>query len=191
MIWKRNLPNVLSLSRIILTVFFLFFLFSSLKYSNLIALIIFALASITDYLDGKVARWYNSTSRLGIFLDPLADKILIIAAFISFVELELIPAWMVIVILAREFLITGLRLVAASFGNSIPASRIAKHKTVSQIIAIYLILIFLSLKEYDPAQNLLFYFQDIIIVFMYLTIILTIVSGFSYLKDNRYVFRRR
>jgi len=102
----------------------------------------------------------------------------------------LIPAWMVMVILAREFLITGLRLVASGFGKSIPASRIAKHKTVSQMIAVYLILIFICLKNYGFLQDYVLQIRFLILGFMYLTIFLTIASGVMYFYINRHVFKR-
>lgn len=188
MTFWQSTPNILTFSRMLLTLFFLVVLFLPFKGSNIVALIIFLLASLTDYFDGKLARLRNITSELGKFLDPFADKILIIGAFIAFVELKLIPGWMVIVILTREFLITGLRLVAVSFKKSIPATRIAKHKTLSQILAIYLILIFLCLKDYGLSQYQMIQFQIFILGFMYLTIFLTIVSGIAYLNNNRYVF---
>ncbi|HEO63804.1 MAG TPA: CDP-diacylglycerol--glycerol-3-phosphate 3-phosphatidyltransferase, partial [Candidatus Omnitrophica bacterium] len=156
----QRVPNLLTLSRIVLTVFFLFFVYSS-QASSFIALLIFIAASLTDYYDGKLARRLNSSSHLGAFLDPLADKILIMGAFISFVGLKLIPAWMVIVILAREFLITGLRLVAAGFDRHIPASRLAKHKMLSQVIAVYLILIFMVSKDFNWFKESLDLFHGI------------------------------
>jgi len=190
MTFLQKLPNFLTVSRIILAVVFLFFLLMPFEGSNLIALLVFTLASLTDYFDGKIARWQKSTSAFGAFLDPLADKILIVSAFVAFVEMRLIPAWMVMVILAREFLITGLRLIASGFGKSIPASRIAKHKTVSQMIAVYLILIFICLKDYSFLQHYLSQIRFLIIGFMYLTIVLTITSGVMYFYINRYVFKR-
>lgn len=191
MIYLQNAPNILTLSRIILALFFLLALFLPVKGSNLIALLVFVLASITDYLDGKIARWQNSVSELGAFLDPLADKVLVIGAFIAFVELKLVAGWMLVIIIAREFLITGLRLVAASRKESLPASRIAKHKTFSQMFAIYLILVYLCLEDSIFFKRYLFYFQAVINVFLYLMIFLTIVSGLGYLYHQRDVFKRR
>ncbi len=192
MILLQRLPNILTLSRIVLAVLFFFSIFSSFKLASVVALIIFTVASLTDYYDGKLARKLNVVSKFGAFLDPLADKILIMGAFISFVSLEFIPAWMVIVILAREFMITGLRLLAAgSSRRSIPASRIAKHKTVSQVIAVYFILILMSLKELGIAEKYASYIKTLIIGFMYITVILTLVSGVLYIYNHRDVFGKR
>ncbi|MDP8253160.1 MAG: CDP-diacylglycerol--glycerol-3-phosphate 3-phosphatidyltransferase [Candidatus Kaelpia aquatica] len=187
----QRLPNILTASRILFALFFLLFIFSSLKLASVIALAIFIVASLTDYYDGKLARKLNVTSKFGAFLDPLADKILIMGAFISFVSLELIPAWMVIIILAREFMITGLRLLAAGFGGTIPASRLAKHKTVSQVIAVYLVLISICLKELSLALAYIVYIETAMLAFMYLTVLLTLASGLAYLYNHKDVFGKR
>ncbi len=191
MIFLQRLPNILSLSRIFLAVFFVVFFFSPCKYSKTISFIIFIVASITDYLDGKIARKIKGVSKVGIFLDPLADKILILGAFVCFVELRLVPAWMVIIILAREFIITGLRIYGLTINTHFPATKIAKHKTVSQIIAIYLILSYLTLREWGIITYNHFNYQIIILGFMYLTVFFTIISGLSYVYNNRELFRRR
>ncbi|MDP8233804.1 MAG: CDP-diacylglycerol--glycerol-3-phosphate 3-phosphatidyltransferase [Candidatus Saelkia tenebricola] len=192
MTFLQRLPNILTVSRIMLAGIFLFLLlFMPFEGAHFIALLVFFVASLTDYFDGKIARWQKSTSVIGAFLDPLADKVLIVGAFLAFIELRLIPAWMVVVILAREFLITGLRLVASGFGKSIPASKIAKHKTVSQMVVIYLVLLFLCFKDYAVLQNHVSQIQVLIFVFMYITIFITIVSGAMYFYANRYVFKRK
>jgi CDP-diacylglycerol---glycerol-3-phosphate 3-phosphatidyltransferase len=188
----QRLPNILTLSRIVLAILFFIFIFSSLPWASVIALLIFTAASLTDYYDGLLARRLNVVSRFGVFLDPLADKILIIGAFISFVSLSLIPAWMVIVILAREFTITGLRLLAAGSGRrSIPASRLAKHKTLSQVIAVYFILILISIEDLNILNNYIIHLEVLIIGFMYLTVLLTLVSGVLYIYNHRDVFIKR
>ena len=142
-----NLPNALTIFRVILTPFFVYFLFSSSMYSNLYALIIFILASVTDAFDGYYARKYNIETEFGNFLDPLADKILVSSAFISFYLLDLIELWMVVVILSRDFFITFLRIVMKKNGQSLKTSRIAKSKTAVQLILIIFILIFLALEK--------------------------------------------
>ena len=189
----QRLPNILTSSRIVLAAIFFLSIFSSFKWASVVALAIFTAASLTDYYDGKLARKLGVVSKFGAFLDPLADKILIMGAFISFVSLELIPAWMVIVILAREFMITGLRLLAAgSSRRSIPASRLAKHKTVSQVIAVYLILISISLRDLSVTpQVYISYVEVLILGFMYLTVFLTLVSGVLYIYNHRDVFSKR
>ncbi len=184
----QRLPNILTMSRFVLALFFMLFLFSPLEGASIIALIIFIVASLTDYCDGKLARKLNVVSKFGAFLDPLADKVLIMGAFISFVSLELIPAWMVIIILAREFMITGLRLLAASFGRAIPASRLAKHKTLSQVIAVYLILVSICLRELGLVSEYIGYLEVAVLAFMYLTVLLTLASGLAYLCNHKDVF---
>jgi CDP-diacylglycerol--glycerol-3-phosphate 3-phosphatidyltransferase len=144
-----NLPNKLTLTRIWLVPFFIFCVEFGGLWSYIGALILFCIASITDFFDGLLARKYNEITPLGIFLDPLADKLLISAAFICFVNVKVIdvPAWMVVIIISREFLITGLRSIAASKNVVIPADKYGKFKTSSQIIVIIIILLTLILNE--------------------------------------------
>jgi CDP-diacylglycerol--glycerol-3-phosphate 3-phosphatidyltransferase len=174
-----------------LAILFVVFFYLPWHYSKTISFVLFVIASITDYLDGKIARKVKGVSRLGMFIDPLADKILILGAFVCFVDLKIIPAWMVIVILSREFLITGLRIYGLTLGQHLPAIRIAKHKTISQITSIYLILSYLVLQEWGVIEGLNFHFQTIILGFMYLVVFFTIVSGVSYVYHNRELFYRR
>jgi CDP-diacylglycerol--glycerol-3-phosphate 3-phosphatidyltransferase len=117
---------------------------------SILSLLVFTIASLTDILDGQIARRNNTITSLGIFLDPLADKLLISAAFICFVDIDVlcIPGWMVIAIISREFLITGLRSIAASKNVIIPADKAGKFKTTSQIVAIILVLLILIVHEY-------------------------------------------
>lgn len=131
-----NLPNKLTTARIILVIPFTILLMMEL---NAAALFVFVIASITDFLDGYIARRDNMITDFGKLMDPLADKILVISSLICFVELKYIPSWMVIIIIFREFFITGLRTLASAKGDVIPADKLGKYKTVSQIGAICLI----------------------------------------------------
>src|SRR5579863_5788001 len=139
-----NLPNKLTLSRFVLTVVFLAAVFSNVRLHETAALVLFSLASLTDYFDGKIARRDKLITNFGILMDPLADKILVCSAFIAFVGLRWMPAWMVVVIVARELAITGLRLLAASKNLVLAAEGYGKHKTISQIVAIIAVLVFHS-----------------------------------------------
>ena len=131
-----NLPNKLTTFRVILIPFFVFFLLAPYfeGYGNYIALVIFIVASLTDFLDGKIARKYNLVTNFGKFMDPLADKILVTAALIYFIPLRLAPAWIVILILAREFLVTSLRLIASGKGIVIAADKWGKYKTATTMV---------------------------------------------------------
>ena len=131
-----NLPNKLTLFRVVLIPFFVFFLLAPYfeEYGNYIAVAIFIVASITDFLDGKIARKYNLVTNFGKFMDPLADKLLVCSALICLIQLELIPAWVVIIIIAREFIISGFRLVASDNGVVIAASYWGKFKTAFQML---------------------------------------------------------
>jgi CDP-diacylglycerol--glycerol-3-phosphate 3-phosphatidyltransferase len=146
---KNNLPNILTISRIFFIPYFLVFLFSNFKYGKIIALFVFVLASITDLLDGRIARKQGSVSEFGKVMDPIADKLLVLSAFISFVQLDLISTWMVMVIIAREFLITSLRMVAVSKkGTVLAAISSGKHKTVWHITTIITILVILAIQDF-------------------------------------------
>ena len=186
-----NLANKLTLFRVILVPFFIAALMIPvIPFGNLFALVIFALASITDMLDGKVARKYNMITDLGKFLDPLADKILVAAALICFIELGWAPAWAVWLIMAREFMVSGVRLAAANSRQKlvIAANIWGKLKTASTMVAICLILIMHILTDSFgvltgmPVQMI----TDFLI---YVCTLLTVVSGIIYLYDYRSVFR--
>lgn len=143
-----NLANKLTMFRIILIPFFILFMsVESLPHWALISLIIFAVASYTDYLDGKIARSRNLVTNFGIFMDPFADKMLVTSAFILLVDKGLIPAWIAIVIVGREFAVSGLRTIAANEGNVIAASNLGKLKTVLQMVAIVAMLLKLVLEN--------------------------------------------
>src|SRR3954469_14539710 len=130
-----NLPNKLTLSRFVLTGAFLVVMFSPIAYRESLALVFFSVAIISDFLDGQIARRRKLITNFGILMDPLADKIMVCSAFIAFVDLKWIAAWMVVIVVARELTITGLRLLAASKNVVLAAEGFGKHKTISQIVA--------------------------------------------------------
>ena len=136
-----NLPNKITVSRILLIPIFMIVLYLPIQYSEIIALIIFLVAAATDGIDGHIARSRNLVTNFGKFLDPLADKLLVAAALIALVGMQRIPSWIVTVIIAREFAVTGIRLLAVGEGRVIAASMLGKIKTVTQIISIALLLL--------------------------------------------------
>ncbi|ADL13029.1 CDP-diacylglycerol--glycerol-3-phosphate 3-phosphatidyltransferase [Acetohalobium arabaticum] len=171
-----NLPNKLTLLRIILVPIFMFFLLfnsagESAVYTRYLAVAVFSLAAVTDGLDGYIARKENLVTRFGKFIDPLADKLLISAALVALVDMGEISAWAAIIIIGREFAITGLRVVAAADGIVISASKLGKYKTTLQIIAIIAIIINLPYS----------------LVLLWLAVLLTVISGLDYLWKGRKV----
>lgn len=188
-----NLPNKITLSRIMLIPIFIILLSypfdwgyytvqgESYPITHLYAAILFAIASFTDWIDGYIARKYELVTNMGKFLDPLADKLLVSAAFILLVELELVQAWIVILIISREFAVTGLRLVASGEGIVLAASRMGKLKTASQLIAILLLLL------HNFPFNYLSLPVDVWMV--YIALILTLWSGIDYFIKNWHVLR--
>ena len=173
-----NLPNKLTMFRVILIPFFVVFLLVDItSVDKWIALAIFIVASLTDLLDGKIARKYNLVTNFGKFMDPLADKLLVCSALICLVALERIPAWMVIVIIAREFIISGFRLVASDDGVVIAASYWGKFKTTFQIIMICLMIA--DLEE----------LQLLTMIVTWVAVILTVVSLVDYLVKNKDVMK--
>ena len=186
-----NLANKLTLFRVILVPFFIAALMLPfIPFGYTIALVIFALASITDMLDGKVARKYNMITDLGKFLDPLADKVLVAAALICFTELGYAPSWAVWLIMAREFMVSGIRLVAAGSKEKIviAANILGKLKTASTMVAICLILIMHILTD-DFGIFTGMPVQIITDVLIYICTFLTVLSGVIYLYDYRAVFK--
>ncbi len=143
------MPNLLSLFRILLVPLLVAVLLTKFEGKEFVGLAVFWLASLTDFLDGFIARRKKQVTQLGKLLDPAADKILISAAFISLVEMGLAPAWMVVIIIAREFAVSSLRSLAASENVVLGAIRSAKLKTVMQIVAISLLIIFNQLGEFE------------------------------------------
>jgi CDP-diacylglycerol---glycerol-3-phosphate 3-phosphatidyltransferase len=147
-----NWANRLTLSRLVLTILFVMALNSQWPYAGTTALIVFILAGVTDFVDGEIARRYESETNFGKLMDPLVDKILIAAAFISLVPMKAVPAWAAIIVVARDFLITGLRLVASAKGVVLPAERLGKHKTSWQIVTVLFFLLLLAARELQYAQ---------------------------------------
>ena len=185
-----NLPNLLSLLRIILTPLFIIFLFSD---DRLLALIIFAVAAITDAYDGHLARKYNQITPQGKFLDPLADKILVLSAFFSFAFIGIIDFWMVGIITFRDMFITGLRWVISNKGFEFVTSKLSKYKTAFQLIIIILTLIFLTLESFNmesfiPTIDLIKQYKIIYILTLF-TAIFTAYTGIIYLHANRFVIK--
>lgn len=175
-----NVPNMLTIFRILLVPVFVFFML--INPNNTIyltvSLIVFIIASITDAIDGKVARKYSLVTNFGKFMDPLADKILVMSALLCLLNLKLIDVIIVIVILSREFLVTSLRLIASSSGKVIAANSLGKLKTISQILAIILCLIF-KICEYN---DIIFWTYQLSFI---LCTAITIISGIVYLWQNK------
>jgi CDP-diacylglycerol--glycerol-3-phosphate 3-phosphatidyltransferase len=170
-----NLPNSLTLLRISLIPIFVIFLTVRIPYGNYLAALVFVIAALTDSLDGYLARKWKQVTKMGIILDPLADKLLITAALISLVELREIAGWIAIIILGREFAVSGLRILKAEEGIIIAASKLGKIKTISQIIAVVLIIL----------KNLYYpYFRLPIGVWaMYIAVVITVISGIEYFRN--------
>ncbi|MFZ7119760.1 MAG: CDP-diacylglycerol--glycerol-3-phosphate 3-phosphatidyltransferase [Eubacteriaceae bacterium] len=175
-----NLPNKLTMLRILMIPIFIFFILSDIKNGQNIAAIVFVLASATDWLDGYIARKYNLITVFGKFMDPLADKLLVSSALICLVELGYVSSWIVIIIIAREFAVTGLRVLAASENIVIAASWWGKIKTVTQMIAI----ISMLFNNY-PFSLINLPFSTI---FIYLAALFTVISGVEYFIINKQVF---
>jgi CDP-diacylglycerol--glycerol-3-phosphate 3-phosphatidyltransferase len=190
---KLNIPNILTIFRILLTPLFIICLFSNYPYAQLWALIIFIVASVTDAIDGYYARKYNQVTRHGQFLDPLADKILVSSAFISFAILKLVPFWMVTLIIFRDLFVTGLRMVMESQGLTMLTSKIAKAKTTTQISVIIFILLFLGVQifSYHWLRVVIQFIveQRIIYYLTLLATILTVWTGITYLYRNRLIIK--
>ena len=188
-----NLPNQLTIARFFLTMIFVAALSSEWPWHFSVGLVVFIAAGVTDYLDGSIARRRNLVSDFGKLMDPLADKIMIAAAFICLVPLHAIPAWAAIVIISREFLITGLRLLAAGKGSVLSSERLGKHKTVWQIVTVIYFLLLLVLKEWElagriPATLLTPFPQAWLYgghALLGLALALTLYSGFRYLWKHR------
>jgi CDP-diacylglycerol--glycerol-3-phosphate 3-phosphatidyltransferase len=195
-----NLPNKLTVSRFVLTAFFLWALFCPwpIPFRNTFALIFFCMASFTDFLDGRIARSRKLITNFGILMDPLADKILTCSAFIAFIESShlnpdtpvKVAAWMVIVIVARELTITGLRLLAASKNIVLAAEKFGKHKTISQIVTIIALLVTDACHEWTPQLRYVFapWVGTFAEITLWLTVVLTATSGLIYLWRNRSIY---
>ncbi len=176
-----NLPNKLTVVRVLMIPFFVWFMLPSLggemAASKWIALAIFCIASLTDLLDGKIARKYNLVTNFGKFMDPLADKLLVGAAMICLVEMGRLPAWIVIVIISREFIISGFRLIASDNGIVIAASYWGKFKTVFQMAMIIVLIAAFEGSVFAVVEQIL----------IWVSLILTIVSLVDYIRKNKEV----
>lgn len=186
---KMNLPNKLTIFRVILIIPFVVLLLGGREgwfgenelIPNVTALVIFIIASLTDLLDGKIARKYNLVTNFGKFMDPLADKLLVCSALIALVELERIPAWVVIIIISREFIISGFRLIASDNDVVIAASYWGKFKTTFQMVMVCLMLT--GLQSMFPVYQLI---TDIV---MWIALALTVISLVDYLVKNKDVMK--
>lgn len=174
-----NLPNLFTLSRILLIPVFMALLFSDLSFSHYWAAVIFLIAALTDGLDGYLARLHRQVTNFGKFLDPLADKLLIISALVVFVELKSISSWVAMAFIAREIAVTGLRLLGVKSGKDIQPSIWGKTKTWFQVVA--LLLLFLKPSFYNFLNN---YYQAVVNTTLYIALFLTYYSAWLYFKDN-------
>lgn len=177
-----NLPNKLTILRVILIPFLYFPYFTVFDgYGNYIALAIFIIASLTDMADGKIARKYNLVTNFGKFMDPLADKLLVCSAMICLVDLKLIPVWVVLIIIAREFIISGFRLVASDNGIVIAASYWGKFKTTFQMLMVIVIIFNINLQ--------LGWLNILGTILIYVALVLTVVSLIDYIAKNKDVLK--
>lgn len=191
-----NLPNKLTVSRFLLTIAFVAAIYSTLPFHETIAMALFITAAITDYYDGMIARRDKLITNFGILMDPLVDKILVCSAFIAFVGRGWLPAWMAVIIVARELAVTGLRLLAASKNVMLSAEALGKHKTTMQIIAIISTLVRGSYMQWGDWGRALCGFPvfgapwvDLFtIAAQWLAVFLTLLSGASYMWRNRHLY---
>ncbi|WP_243289812.1 CDP-diacylglycerol--glycerol-3-phosphate 3-phosphatidyltransferase [Bacillus sp. FJAT-47783] len=189
-----NLPNKITIARILLIPFFMIVMLApfdwgmlqigaeSIEVTHFVGALIFIIASTTDWIDGHFARKYNLVTNLGKFLDPLADKLLVSAALIILVEMGLAPSWMVIIIISREFAVTGLRLILAGEGEVVAANMLGKIKTWAQIVAVSALLL-----HNLPFSLIGFPFA---MIALWIAVIFTIVSGWDYFMKNKHVLKQ-
>lgn len=184
-----NWANRITLSRLALTVLFVVALNSSWPYARTSALVIFLIAGLTDFIDGEIARRYGVITNFGKLMDPLVDKIMVAAAFISLVPLKAVPAWAATAVVARDFLVTGLRLMASARGQILPAEWLGKQKTSWQIITIIFFLALLSVAELRYASETSIWWvrawYEAGPVLVWITVALTIYSGLGYTWRHR------
>jgi CDP-diacylglycerol---glycerol-3-phosphate 3-phosphatidyltransferase len=191
-----NLPNKLTVSRFLLTIAFVVVIYSPIPYHETIAMVLFIAAAITDYYDGMIARRDKLITNFGILMDPLVDKIMVCSAFIAFVGRGWLPAWMAVIIVARELAVTGLRLLAASKSVVLSAESLGKHKTTMQIIAIISTLVRGSYTQWGEWSILIFGFRimdvswvDLFtIAAQWFAVFLTLLSGATYMWRNRNLY---
>ncbi len=195
---KMNLPNKLTILRVIMVPFFVVFLLMTPQYMwfKWIAFALFVIASLTDLLDGYLARKYHLVTNFGKFMDPLADKLLVSAALICLTEIGSIPAWMTIVIISREFIISGFRLIAAEKGVVIAAGKLGKWKTAATMVTLAVLMLVVNahgLGYQDPTQSAgtgaFLYLSIAGEVLLWISVILTIVSLIDYLVKNKDVMK--
>jgi len=185
-----NLPNQLSLGRLVLCLIFVVVLECSGPWRGGVAFGVFVLAALTDWLDGYLARKWNLITDLGKLLDPLADKILVCVAYIALVREDLAPLWVVSLIISREFLITGLRTLAAAKGVILAAEKIGKHKTISQMVTVLFGLLLLSLFDAGVLVPLAQDMDRLVLQpLLWITVAITVYSGFAYFWKNRHLFQ--
>jgi len=184
-----NWANRITLSRLALTLVFVIALDSSWQYARTTALVIFLIAGLTDFIDGEIARRYGLITNFGKLMDPLVDKIMVAAAFISLVPLKAVPAWAATTVVARDFLVTGLRLMASAKGRILPAESLGKQKTSWQIITIIFFLALLSIVELRYANETstwwVWAWSEAGPVLVWVTVALTIYSGLGFTWRNR------
>jgi len=187
-----NLPNQLTVARLILTFVFVALLsIDGLPYAGTAALLVFSIAAFTDFLDGYLARKHSLITNFGKLMDPLADKILMCAGFVLLACLNFIPAWIVIVILSREFLVTGLRLLATAEGIVLAADSLGKYKTIFQIVTVIYFLLIIAAREpvfrwLNPVFDLPLFGPALLgLVLIWASLALTLISGLSYVWKNR------
>lgn len=178
-----NLPNQLTLGRLVVCALMVVCMETEARWTGAVALGLFIVASLTDWLDGEIARRQQLITDLGKLLDPLADKILISAAYIGLVSSDLAPAWIVILIIAREFLITGLRTLAAAKGLILAAEKLGKHKTITQIAAVIGGMMLLAARDYGITLPI--YFTWIYQALLMAALVVTVWSGLAYFWKNR------
>lgn len=184
-----NWANRLTMSRLVLTILFVAALNSSWQYGRTAALVLFLLAGITDFVDGEVARRYEWITNFGKLMDPLVDKIMMAAAFISLVPLKAVPVWVATTVVARDFLITGLRLIASSTGRVLPAERLGKQKTSWQVVTVIFFLALLSVSELRYADERSTWWShawnEAGPILVWITVALTVYSGIGYAWRHR------
>ena len=192
---KMNLPNKLTMLRVIMVPFFVAFLLLTPDYPSFkwVAFGLFVVASLTDMLDGYIARKYHLITNFGKFMDPLADKLLVSAALVCLTALGFIPAWMTIVIISREFIISGFRLIAAERGIVIAAGWLGKWKTAVTMIMLAIMLLVVNTAgfPFDPTETMGVYGKVVLVadVLLWISVILTIVSLVDYLVKNKDVMK--
>ncbi|RMH68944.1 MAG: CDP-diacylglycerol--glycerol-3-phosphate 3-phosphatidyltransferase [Gemmatimonadetes bacterium] len=186
------IPNILTVIRVLLTPVFIVFFLSETSSHRLIAVFLFLVASLTDFLDGYLARKYNWTSVFGKYVDPLADKILTLSAFIVFAQQGYLIGWMVVIVALREIIITIIRSITLYHNKLINTSRVGKWKTVAQLVTIFIVLFYAAVDAYrqTPLSGwVVAGVEWVILISMSIAVILTVVSGYLYFSQNRTVLR--